>query len=64
MWKAGNQGRGGSNITGPKGELIAEIWDKEGMILGDVYPGQVEQIRNNNPYYQGLRPELYYYRMK
>jgi predicted amidohydrolase len=58
----GSLGRGGSNITGPKGELIAEIWDKEGMILGDVYPGQVEQIRKNNPYYNGLRPELYYYK--
>ena len=54
--------RGGSNITGPKGELIAEIWDKEGIILGDVYPEQVDQIRKNNPWYQGIRPELYYYK--
>lgn len=58
----GNPCRGGSNITGPKGELIAEIWDKEGIILGDVYPGQVGQIRKDNPLYHGLRPELYYYK--
>lgn len=57
----GNPCRGGSNITGPKGELIKEIWDKEGMILTDVIPGQVEQIRKENPLYTGLRPELYYY---
>jgi predicted amidohydrolase len=60
--EAGNQGRGGSNITGPKGELIAEIWDKEGLIVGDVYPNQVQQIRKNNPWYTGLRPDLYYYK--
>jgi predicted amidohydrolase len=58
----GNPCRGGSNITGPKGELIAEIWDKEGIILGDVYPDKVSQIRNGNPWYKGLRPELYYYK--
>jgi len=58
----GYQCRGGSNITGPKGELIAEIWDKEGIILGDVYPGQVKQLRNDNPWFNGLRPDLYYYK--
>jgi len=58
----GNKCRGGSNITGPKGELIAEIWDEEGIILGDVYPNRVEQIRKDNPLYNGLRPELYYYK--
>lgn len=55
----GNLCRGGSNITGPKGELVAEIWDKEGVILGDVYPGQVGLLRKDNPWYVGLRPELY-----
>lgn len=58
----GNICRGGSNITGPKGELIAEIWDKEGIILGDVYPGQVAQLRKDNPWFHGLRPDLYYYK--
>lgn len=53
--------RGGSNITGPNGELIAEIWDKEGMILGDVFPGQAVHLRKNNPWYEGLRSDLYYY---
>ncbi len=53
--------RGGSNITGPKGELIDEIWDKEGMIISDVYPDQVSDIRNNNPWFKGQRPDVYYY---
>jgi predicted amidohydrolase len=58
----GNLCRGGSNITGPNGELIAEIWDKEGMIVGDVFPGQAVQLRKNNPWYKGLRSDLYYYK--
>ena len=60
--KVDEPGRGGSNITGPKGDLITEIWDKEGIITGDVYPDQVEQIRKDNPWYTGLRPNLYYYK--
>lgn len=52
---------GGSNITGAKGELITEIWDKEGVIIGDVYPGKVAQIRAENPWFTGLNPEVYYY---
>ena len=57
----GNPCPGGSNITGPKGELIQEIWDREGIIIADVYPDQVELIRKDNPWYTGLRPELYKY---
>lgn len=58
----GNICRGGSNITGPKGELIAELWDKEGIIISDVYPDQVEKIRKDNPWFNGLRPEVYFYK--
>ena len=57
----GNPCRGGSNVTGPKGELISELWDKEGVILADVYPDKVEQLRKENPWFTGLRPELYNY---
>ena len=57
----GNICSGGSNTTGPKGELIDEIWDREGMIISDVYPGQVAKIRNENPWFKGQRPDLYYY---
>jgi predicted amidohydrolase len=53
--------RGGSNIAGPDGEVVCEIWDQEGLILGDVYPGRVEKLRKENPWYTGLRPELYFY---
>jgi predicted amidohydrolase len=58
----GRQCAGGSNITGPKGELIAEIVDKEGVIFGEVYPGQIGPIREKNPWYTGLRPEIYHYK--
>jgi predicted amidohydrolase len=52
---------GGSNITGAKGELIKEIWNKEGLIISDVDPGEVSQIREKNPWFTGLRPDLYQY---
>ncbi|MFN2128700.1 MAG: carbon-nitrogen hydrolase family protein, partial [Anaerolineales bacterium] len=53
--------RGGSNITGAKGELIEEIWDEEGIIYADVSPGDVAEIRKKNPWYTGLRPDVYQY---
>jgi predicted amidohydrolase len=40
---------------------MAEIWDKEGIILADVFPGRVAEMRKANPWYTGLRPELYHY---
>jgi (R)-amidase len=57
----GNLCRGGSNITDANGELIEELWEREGIIFGDVYPGDVPKIRAKNPWYQGMRPDLYYY---
>ncbi|MEE9463169.1 MAG: carbon-nitrogen hydrolase family protein [Bacteroidales bacterium] len=59
--EVGDKCEGGSNITGAKGELITEIWDKEGLIIGDVNPGEVSQIRENNPWFTGSRPDLYHY---
>lgn len=50
---------GGSNITGPGGELLSEIWNKEGMIVADVHPNQALQLRRTNPLYTCKRPELY-----
>jgi predicted amidohydrolase len=52
---------GGSNITGAKGELIEEIWDKEGLIISDVNPGEVPKIREENPWFTGLNPDVYHY---
>jgi predicted amidohydrolase len=52
---------GGSNITGAHGELLAEIWDKEGLIHADVRPEEAMRIRKENPWYSGQRGELYYY---
>ena len=56
----GHSCAGGSNITGHNGELIAEIWNKEGIIVGDVHPNQALQIRRANPFYICKRPELYH----
>jgi hypothetical protein len=40
---------------------MEEIWDKEGLILADVYPGEIEEIRKKNPWYIGMRPDVYHY---
>ncbi|MBN2313829.1 MAG: carbon-nitrogen hydrolase family protein [Sedimentisphaerales bacterium] len=52
--------RGGSNITNHTGGLLAEIWDKEGVIYADVEPGAVPEARRQNPWYIGRRSDLYY----
>jgi (R)-amidase len=51
--------RGGSNITDADGSLLAEIWDEEGIILADVSPSRALDLRDENPWYRGRRPELY-----
>ena len=51
--------RGGSNITDADGTLLAEIWDEEGVILADVSPASALEMRAENPWYRGRRPELY-----
>ena len=55
----GRRCRGGSNITDADGTLIAEIWDEEGIILADVSPARALEMRAENPWYRGRRPELY-----
>jgi predicted amidohydrolase len=52
--------RGGSNVTDADGALLAEIWDREGIIFADVSPSRALQMRAENPWYRGQRPELYY----
>ena len=51
--------RGGSNITDADGTLLAEIWDEEGIILADVSPARALDLRAQNPWYRGRRPDLY-----
>jgi predicted amidohydrolase len=51
--------RGGSNITDANGSLLAEIWDEEGIVLADVFPARALEMRAENPWYRGRRPELY-----
>ena len=53
--------RGGSNITDADGKLLTEIWDEEGIILADVSPARALDMRTENPWYRGQRPELYCY---
>ncbi|MGO8719673.1 MAG: carbon-nitrogen hydrolase family protein [Acidobacteriaceae bacterium] len=50
---------GGSNITNYDGGLLAEIWDKEGVIYADVNPEEALKERAENPLYTGRRPDLY-----
>ena len=52
---------GGSNITGAQGDLLSEIWGKEGVITADVRPGDVEHVRKNNVFFTEQRPSLYVY---
>jgi (R)-amidase len=56
----GDACRGGSNITNADGALLAEIWDREGVITADVDPVAALALRAENPWYRGQRPELYY----
>lgn len=51
--------RGGSNITGPEGECLVEIWDREGIILYDVCPDRAGTLREKNPWFVGQRQDLY-----
>ena len=57
--EAGHTCRGGSNITDATGNLLSEIWDHEGFKVADVCPGKVPNLRAQNPWYVGQRPELY-----
>ena len=50
---------GGSNITGPSGQLLTEIWDHEGIIMHDVNPEDALAQREKNPWFVGQRRDLY-----
>jgi (R)-amidase len=52
---------GGSNITDAHGRLLAEIWNREGVIQADVQPEETVRLRSENPWYRGQRDDLYYY---
>ncbi|MHB9033706.1 MAG: carbon-nitrogen hydrolase family protein [Anaerolineae bacterium] len=58
--ESANACRGGSNITGPDGTLLAEIWDREGFITADVDPRAALEQRKRNFWFACQRPELYY----
>lgn len=51
--------RGGSNITDKDASLLAEIWDREGIIYADVHPETVLEARRANPWFVGQRRDLY-----
>ena len=59
--ESGKPCRGGSNITDASGKLLAEIWDREGLIIDDVRPEQVIAQRKENPWFRGQRPDIYHY---
>jgi (R)-amidase len=55
----GTKCAGGSNITGPDGGLLSEIWNKEGIIYADVHPAAALEMRRTNALFTCQRPELY-----
>lgn len=57
--EAGHVCRGGSNIVDAHGKVRAEIWDREGLIVADVKPEAVAALRAENPWYRGLRRDLF-----
>jgi len=59
--ETGQMCRGGSHIMDADGEVRAEIWDREGLILADVDPHRALTLRADNPWYRGQRPDLYVY---
>lgn len=57
--EAGRHCGGGSNIIDRDGRVLAEIWDREGIIYAEVDPASVPAARAACPWYTGRRPELY-----
>lgn len=57
--EAGRPCGGGSNITDKDGSLVAEIWDKEGIVYADLDPSTVPPARKLNPWFRGQRQDLY-----
>jgi predicted amidohydrolase len=57
--EAGHACRGGSNIMDKDGSLLGEIVSKEGIIYADVEPDTVLDARQQNPWFQGQRQDLY-----
>ncbi|MGC4153385.1 MAG: nitrilase-related carbon-nitrogen hydrolase [Propionicimonas sp.] len=50
---------GGSHLIDHRGDVIAQLWDEPGLVVGELDPGQALADRLVNPFYQGRRPELY-----
>jgi nitrilase len=50
---------GGSNIVDEGGNVLADIWKKEGIIYADVDPSNIREARSNNPWIRGQRQDLY-----
>lgn len=50
---------GGSNITGADGKLIAEIWNRDGVIFADVDAAHALRLREKTPWHRGQRQDLY-----
>jgi predicted amidohydrolase len=57
--ESGDACGGGSNIVGAGGELLSEIWDKEGIIYADVDPEEALKMRKRNSLYIGQRRDIY-----
>lgn len=57
--EAGRHCGGGSNIIDRDGRVLAELWDREGIIYAEVDPASVPAARAACPWFTGRRPDLY-----
>jgi predicted amidohydrolase len=50
---------GGSCIINPRGDVIKQLYGKQGVIRAEIDMGEVDKWRNEEKIYQCRRPELY-----
>ncbi len=55
----GNIFKGGSAIIDPAGEILAHGGDKENLVIADIDPARVTEIRSTMPFLQDRKPHLF-----
>jgi omega-amidase len=55
----GNIFTGGSAIIDPAGEILAHGGDKENLVIADIDPARVAEIRSAMPFLQDRKPHLF-----
>jgi N-carbamoylputrescine amidase len=50
---------GGSFLADPFGAVIAEAGEEDAIVLGEVRPDRIEEIRRGWPFLRDRRPDAY-----